>query len=206
VVAAATRKVAGPAPTAGRMRRSRGGGGGDNDDGCWSRDRTSEERWTELGSDGKAYQRCHCRLHEDAPAEGWASEGKRSSMGGGGGNKEGCRPRAHARKKKESMGGGGGNDKGCSPRAKGGEGAWAAATVRRKVAGPAPSQERRRRNMGGGGGIDEGCRPRARTGEEEEGAWAAAATRKVAGPAPTPGRRRRSIGGGDRGLGVGREE
>ena len=46
-------------------------------------------------------------------------------MGGGDGNEEGCRPRAHARR--------------------GGGGAWTAAAATQKVAGPEPLQERRRR-------------------------------------------------------------
>ena len=84
------------------------GGGGDDDEGCRPCARTSEERRTELGGcgdgDGKSYRLCHFRLRADAPAEGWASEGRRRSIVGGGGNEEGCRPRAHGGKKEEEQG------------------------------------------------------------------------------------------------------
>ena len=40
----------------------------------------------------------------NAPAEGWASEGRRRSIGGGCGNEEGCRPRSQGGKKVEDQG------------------------------------------------------------------------------------------------------
>ena len=117
------------------------------------------------------------------------------------------------------MGGGGGNEEGCRPRARTGEeveGAWAAAVATTtKVVGPAPGLQRRggrisaakampmamaMANPTGFAIVGSERTRQQRAGRRKVGGGAlvaAAATRKVAGPAPTAGRRRRSRGGGD---------